>query len=109
MGLLSCGAGNLRGLSRVATGTSGNLSCCDSGVRHLLELQGAPLVPFESLREIGPPLELKWGNQGSSPVVTGISGFLWSFNWGVRPHLVFRHGTPFSSQVEKGVSGLLLS
>lgn len=34
---------------------------------------------------------------------------LWSFNMGVSPHLMLSHGTPCSSQGEKGMSGFLLS
>ena len=52
-------------------------------------------------------LKLRWGTQHSSPVATRISGFLLSFNRGVTPHLVLMHGTPLSSRVVKGVSGLL--
>ena len=45
---------------------------------------------------------LRQESQCFSPVAAGISGFLLSFNRGVRPRLVFRHGTPLSSQVVKG-------
>lgn len=34
---------------------------------------------------------------------------LWSFNMGVSPHLMLSHGTPCSSQGEKGMSGFLSS
>ena len=49
-----------------------------------------------------PHLKLRWETQGSSPVVTGISGFLLWFNSGVRPRLVLRHGTLLYSQVVMG-------
>ena len=55
-------------------------------------------------RKLGYPLELRPEPQGSSPVLTWNSGFLWSFNRGVRPHLVLRHRTPLSS---RGVKGFL--
>ena len=42
-------------------------------------------------RGIGPHLELRWETQGSSPVETGISGFLSTFNRGDRNCLVLRH------------------
>ena len=57
----------------------------------------------------GPPLELRWETQGSSPALTGISGFLWKFPLGVRRRLVLGHGTALPSRGGKGVSGLLLS
>ena len=47
--------------------------------------------------------------QGSSPVATGISGFLWSFHRGVWPRLMLWHETTLSSRVVKEVSGLLSS
>ena len=39
----------------------------------------------------GPHLELRPERQGSSPEPTWISGFLWSFNRGVRSRVVWRH------------------
>ena len=47
--------------------------------------------------------------QGSSPFLTSISGSLWSWNRGVRPCLMLRHGTPLASRVVHGVSGHLSS
>ena len=41
--------------------------------------------------------------------LTGISGSLWRFPWGVRRPLVLGHGTPLPSRGGKGVSGLLSS
>ena len=56
-----------------------------------------------------PHLELRPGLQGSSPVLTWIFGFLWSFNRGVWPHLVWRHSSPLSSRAVTVVSGFLSS
>ena len=55
----------------------------------------------------GPYLDLKLESQGSSPVPTWISGFLWSFHRGVRLCVVWRHARPLSSQAEKTGSGFL--
>ena len=52
---------------------------------------------------------LRWGPQGSSPFLTSNSESLQSWNRGVRPHLVLRHGTPLASRVVHGVSGHLSS
>ena len=41
--------------------------------------------------------------------LTGISGSLWRFPWGVRCPLVLGHGTPLPSRGGKGVSSLLSS
>ena len=60
-------------------------------------------------RRLGPHVELRRETQGSSPALTGISGSLWRFPWGVRSHLVLGHGTPLPSRGGKGVSGLLSS
>ena len=66
---------------RVARGLSRFCSSCCWGLGHHLELVSEP--------------------QCSSPVVTWISGFLWSFNRAVRPRLVWRHASPLSSQAVK--------
>ena len=52
---------------------------------------------------------LRQETQVSSPVLTGISGFLSSFTRGVRPYLVLRHGTPRSSRVVNGVLSFLFN
>ena len=57
----------------------------------------------------GPYLDLKLESQGSSPVPTWISGFLWSFQRGVRPLLMWRHASPLYSRAGKAVSGFLSS
>ena len=82
--------------SGVASGMSALLSGCEG---HLG-------IPLDSLQEIEPHIELRRETQCSSPVVTGISGFLSRFNRGVRPCLLFRHGIIFTSQVLKGLSDL---
>ena len=53
--------------------------------------------------------ELRRETRVFSPFATGSSGFLLSFNTGVRPHLPLRHGTPLSSRIVKGLAGLLSS
>ena len=71
-----------QGPTRVASGKSSLHSSCEG-----------PLgIPLQSVRGIGPHLELRLEPQGASPVLTWISGFLWSFNRGVRPRLMWRHG-----------------
>ena len=88
-----------QGPTRVASGKSSLHSSCEG-----------PLgIPLQSVRGIGPHLELRLEPQGASPVLTWISGFLWSFNRGVRPRLMWRHGTPLPSQGVKEVSGFLSS
>ena len=54
----------------------------------------------------GPHLELSWESQGSSPVLTWVSGCVCRFKHGVRSQCAWKHGTLLSSQVVKGVSGL---
>ena len=56
-----------------------------------------------------PLLELRQEPQGSSPVLTFVSGCLCHFKQGVRSRLVWRHGNLLSSRVVKGVSGLQVS
>ena len=63
--------------------------------------------PLELLQVNRASHDLRRETRVSSSVVTGISGFLLSFNMGVRPHLQFGDGTPLSSQVVNGMSGLL--
>ena len=62
---------------------------------------------FSRCRGIGPHLELRLEPQGSSPVLPWISGSLWSYIKGVRPRLVWRHGTPLPSSGVKVLSGFL--
>ena len=49
-----------------------------------------------------PHLELRWEPQGSSPFLTSIAGFLYSWNRRVRPRLVLRKGTLLASLVVQG-------
>ena len=86
--------------SHVASGKSGLLLSCERCTSGFL---------LSCCRGIGPHLELMQETRGSSPLETGISRFLSSFNRGIRPCLLLRHGTPLSSRVVKEVSGLLLS
>ena len=67
------------------------------------------LLGFLSIRcrVLGPHLELKPEPQVSSPVLTWISGFLWSFHRGVRSRLVWRYACPHSSRALTVVSGFL--
>ena len=54
----------------------------------------------------GPHRDLKWEPQGSSPVLTWVSGCVCHFKQGVRSRRVWRHGTLLSSRAVKGVSAL---
>ena len=54
----------------------------------------------------GPHPELKREPQGSSPVLTWVSGCVCRFKQGVRSRHVWRHGTLLSPRVVKGFSGL---
>ena len=56
-----------------------------------------------------PHLELRPEPLVSSPVLTRISGFLWSFHRGVTPRLVWRHSSPLSTRAVTIVSGFLSS
>ena len=81
------------GSSRVATGTSGNLSLLLlkllQGNRSSSLVGASNSVFFSSChRDLRVPIELKRG---------------------VRPHLELRHGTLLSSQIVTGVSGLISS
>ena len=110
--------GESRGFSRIASGRLGFLSSCDGDLRDLFVLPQESQVSVRvarglsgflssRCRSIGPYLDLGLEPQGSSPVLTWIFGFLWSFNRGVRPCLVWRHGTLLPSRGVKGVSGFL--
>ena len=59
-----------QGPACVASGKSCLLSNCEGHLR----------IPPRQCRGIGPHLELRPEPQGSSPILTWISGFLWSFN-----------------------------
>ena len=88
-----------QGPARVASGKSSLYARCEGPLR----------IPLQSVLGLCPHLELRPEPQGSSPVLTWISGFLWSFNRVVRPHLMWRHASPLSSRAGKTVSGFLSS
>ena len=96
--------GESPGLSPVRLGNLGFLSSCDGDLRDPLVLPQESQVSIRVERVLsgflcsrckgkGPHLNLSLQPQGSSPVLTWISGFLWSFNRAVRPRLMWRHGT----------------
>ena len=102
--------GEFPGVSRVSTGNLGFLLSYDGDLRDPLVLPQESQVSIRVARGLSgflssrcwgrcPHLELRPEPQDSSPVLTRILWFLWSFNRGVRPCLVWRHGTPLSSHV----------
>ena len=112
--------GESPGFSRVVAGKLGFLSSCDGDLRDPLVLPQESQVSIRVERVLsgflcsrckgkGPHLKLTLEPQGSSPVLTWIFGFLWSFDRGVRPCLVWRHGTLLPSRGVKGLSGFLSS
>ena len=111
MGLIFPGGENLLDflelgrLSRVKTGTSGTRS---GGLRKgqcPWELQGG-LSGFLSLRCRGlrPCVESGPEPEVSSPVLTWILAFFWSFTWGVCAHLMWGHARELSSGTVAAVS-----
>ena len=95
-------------------------SSCHGDVRETLMLSLGSQESFQVVRGLSgflsswfrrlwPHVELMRETQGSSPALTGISGSLWRFPWGVRRRLVLGHGTPLPSRGGKGVSALLSS
>ena len=111
--------GESQGVSRVVAGSVGSLELPQGpeGASHVVSGKSGILRVVRGLsgfllswcKRLGPHLELRRETPGSSPALTGISGSLWRFPWGVRHRLVLGHGTPLSSQGGKGVSGLLSS
>ena len=97
------------GVSQVATGTSGNLSCCLRGVRFSFNCVGIMGFLLSRCKGIGHHLRLRLVSQGSSAVAAGISGFLFVSTGGITACLVLRHGTLFSSRGVKRESGFLSS
>ena len=70
-----------------------------SGESSLHEIFEGPLrIPLQSV--LGPMSSsgLRTEPEGSYPVLTWISEFLWSFNRGVRPRLMWRHASLLSSR-----------
>ena len=112
--------GKSPGCSRVVAGNLGFLSSYDGDLRYTFLLpqenqfsmlvgKGISLFLFCQCQGLGPHLELRPETQGAAPVLTRISGFLWSFHMGVRPHLVWRLASPLSSRAVKVVSDFLSS
>ena len=110
--------GESPGFSRVVAANTASLSYYNGNITDpLVGAQECPvsmrvargLSGFLSswCRDLGPHLELWPEPQCSSPVLLWILGFLWSFNRGVRPRLMWRHASPLSSRGVKGVSGFL--
>ena len=83
------------GASHVVSGKSGILSSCEGPLR----------IPLELVQVTKASSRVEAGNSA----LTGISGSLWRFPWGVRRRLVLEHGTLLPSRGEKGVSSLLSS
>ena len=112
--------GESPGLSPVRLGNLGFLSSCDGDFRDPLVLPQKIQVSFRVARGrlgflsswcrgLEPHLELRRETQGSSPALTEISGFHWTFHWGARRRLMLGHGTPLPSRCGKGMSRLLSS
>ena len=106
--------------SRVAAGNLGFLSSYDRVLRDPIvlpqESQVSMWIARDLLRLLSSlypvlclQLVLRQEPQASTPVLTWISGFRWSFNRGIRPHLMWSHGSPLSSRAVKIVSGFLSS
>ena len=92
-------------------------STCDGDLRELLRVPmgsqeycgvGRGLSGFHWVwcNGRGPHRDLKWEPQGSSPVLTWVSGCVCHFKQGVRTRRVWRHRTLLFSRVVKRVSGL---
>ena len=111
-------SGESPGFSRVAAGKLGSLSSSYLDLRDTLVGPQESPVAMRVARGLlgflcshcwdrGLHLELRPEPQGSSPMPTWISGFLWRFHRGVRHRLVWRHASPLPSGAEKAVSGFL--
>ena len=107
--------GESPGSSRVAVGFH---SSYDGDLRDpLVGPQGGPVStrpPWgpsgflcNRFRGQGPHLELRPEPQVSFPGTTSISGFLWGIHRGFRPHVLWNHASPLSSQLGKAVLGFL--
>ena len=88
-----------QGPARVASRKASLHASCEGPLGIPLHLVPGPITRLESRPE----------PQVSSRVLNWISGFLWSFNWGVRPGLFWRHANLLSSRGVTVVSGLLSS
>ena len=91
--------GDFRDPAYVASGMSSLHASC----------QGPLGIPFQLVLRPRYSSDGEARTSGSSPVLTWISGFLWSFNMGVRPCLFQSHGSPLSFRALKLVSGFLSS
>ena len=87
--------GEARVVYRVAAGNFGFILSCNENLREPQASQDSFQVARDTsvflssrYREIGPHLELRWETQVSSPVATGISGFLLDFIRGIWPRLL---------------------
>ena len=100
--------GESPGFSRVAARNLGFLLSYDGDLRDPFVLPQEIQVFMRAERDLsgflssrcrglGPHLDLRLEAQSSSPVLTCISGFLWSFHRGVRPRLMWRHASLLSS------------
>ena len=112
--------GESPGFSRVVAGNLGFLSSSNGNLRDVLVLPQEIQVSMRFARGLSrhlsrrcrglcPHLKLRLEPQGSSPGLTWISGFLWSFNMGVWPCLFQIHGSPLSFRALKLMSGFLSS
>ena len=108
--------GESPGFSQVAMGNLESFQSYYRGLRNPFVLPQEIPVSMRVARGLssrcwvlGPHLQLRPGAQCSSPVLTWISGFLQSFNRGVRPHLLWRHASLQSSRAVTVVSGFLSS
>ena len=110
--------GESPGFSQVAAANLGSLTSYDgdfrdprmgaSGMFRLHASCERPLdIPLQSLPGPRSSSVVEAKHQGSSPVLTWTSGFLWGFHWGVSPRLVWRHARPLSSRAGKAASGFL--
>ena len=100
--------GESPGFSPVATANLGFLSSYDVDLTEPLVWPQENPVSMRVMRRLsgllssrcwilGPHLEMRTEPQASTPVLTWISVFLWSFNRVVRPRLLWRHASPHSS------------
>ena len=102
-------AGNLRFLSNYYRDLRDSLVCPQESLIFMRVDRGLSRFLSSHSHGHGPHLEMRPEPQGSSAVLTWISGFLWSFHRRVMPHLVWRHVSPPSSRAGKAVSCFLSS
>ena len=99
--------GESRGVSRVAKGTSGNLSHCLRKSGLLSSCKGQLGIPLESLQVIGPLLDLRRETWAFSTGTTGVSDLLSCCEGVFRVPFESVHGNWALSQVEGEVSVFL--